>query len=214
MIRFSRYIVVFLSIAPAGAQAMVDIQDMLSNLRSLLNPMLNLILVISFVLGILMVLRGLLMMRAFSMPLTQAARPGEIAGTLVYLFVGSILIYIPTASDAVSATFFGNSGVGLFSNSESGFQQNAKNIASAQIMGYAPIALEDQWADLLDTVVLYVQFIGFIAFVRGWLLVAQSGQPGVQPGSITRGIVHVVGGILAINFLPLVDAIQTTIVGS
>ena len=58
-----------------------------------------------------------------------------------------------------------------------------------------------------------MQFIGFLAFLRGWFIIAHSGQPGVQPGSISKGIIHIVGGILAINFLPLVNAIHNTIVG-
>ena len=73
---------------------------------------------------------------------------------------------------------------------------------------------DDTLADMIDTIVLYVQFIGFIAFIRGWFIIAHSGQPGTQPGSISKGIVPIIGGILAVNFIPLVHIIHNTIFGT
>src|SRR3990167_4661335 len=74
-----------------------DLQVIMQNLQKLLTPAMGLLLTISFIAGIMFMLKGLLMLKAFSMPLTQASKPGEIAGPLVYLFVGAIMIYIPTS---------------------------------------------------------------------------------------------------------------------
>ena len=218
MVRF--LIKLSLLLAPTAAFAIgpQDVQDILVNLSSILNPAMAMLLGISFVSGIVMILRGLLMLKSFSMPLTQASKPGEISGPLVYIFVGTVLIYIPTSTDVLSATLFGTGLPSIFpgSHGSTSFTPNLQNMgkASTQIMGYASISVESQWATLIDTVVYYMQFIGFLAFLRGWFIVAQSGQPGVQPGSISKGIVHIVGGILAINFLPLVNAISNTIRGT
>jgi len=195
-----------------------DIQDIMQNLKGLINPLTGLLLAISFISGILMILRGLLLLKSFSMPLTQATKPGEISGPLVYIFVGTVLIYIPSSTDILSNTLFGVGVKSIFPGSHGGgtFVPRLENMgkASDQIMGYASISIESQWATLVDTIVLYMQFIGFLAFLRGWYIVAQAGQPGTQPGSITKGIVHIVGGLLAINFLPLVNAVHNTIVGT
>jgi intracellular multiplication protein IcmC len=192
----------------------VDLQDIMVRLSGLLGPLMRLLLTISFISGIVFTLRGLLMLKAFSMPLTQASKPGEISGPLVYIFVGTILIYIPTSTDVLSATLFG-SGPSIFSGGKGSGDSftNLGNMgkASDKLLGYAPVSIEGQWAVMVDTIVLYMEFIGFLAFLRGWFLIAQSGQPGVQPGSISKGIIHVVGGLLAINFLPLVKAIRGTL---
>jgi intracellular multiplication protein IcmC len=197
-----------------------DLQDIMQNLQKVLLPAMGLLLSISFVAGVFFMLKGVMMLKAFSMPLTQASKPGEISGPLVYLFVGAIMIYIPTSTDIVSQTFFGVGGPSIFTNasrSQTGgsFSVNlsAMGRASDQILGYAPVSVEGQWAAMIDTIVLYMQFIGFIAFLRGWFMIAHAGQPGAQPGTITKGIVHIIGGILAINFLPLIKAIQNTISG-
>lgn len=206
-------------IAPSLAFAALtelDVTDIMQNLRKILNPMMVLLLTASFLSGILFLLRGFLMLKSFAMPLTQASKPGEIAGPLVYIFVGTVLIYIPSSTDVLSNTLFGSNVDSIFSNSGNSYSVNLQNMgkASDQILGYAPVSVEGQWAALIDTIVLYMQFIGFLAFMRGWFIVAESGQPGTQPGSISKGVIHIVGGLLAINFLPLVNAVHNTIVGT
>jgi hypothetical protein len=49
-----------------------------------------------------------------------------------------------------------------------------------------------------------------ISFFRGLILLSKSGEPGVQPGSITRGIIHVVAGVMIYNIKGTVDALQYT----
>jgi hypothetical protein len=202
---------------PAIAQAAFiekDLQDIMENLKKVINPAMMLLLTISFLMGIIFMLKGLLLLKAFSQPLTQATRPGEIAGPLVYLFVGAVLIYIPSSTDVLSNTLFGSNYRSIFSGDSQGVSSvNLESMgrASDQVLGYAPVSVEGQWATMVDTIVLYMQFIGFLAFLRGWLMIAHSGQPGVQPGSISKGIIHIIGGILAINFLPLVNAVRNTL---
>lgn len=206
------------SVALAASFSEYDLQEIMQNLRKVLTPAMGLLLTISFIAGIVFMLRGLLMLKSFSMPLTQASKPGEIAGPLVYIFVGTILIYIPSSTDVLSNTLFGSGVASIFPGASSGgsYVADLANMgkASDQILGYAPVSIEGQWATMIDTIVLYMEFIGFLAFLRGWFIIAQSGQPGVQPGSISKGIIHIVGGILAINFLPLVNAIHNTVVGT
>ncbi len=216
---FRKLLTLSILIAPSLAFASLtelDVTDIMQNLRKILNPMMVLLLTASFLSGILFLLRGFLMLKAFAMPLTQASKPGEIAGPLVYIFVGTVLIYIPSSTDVLSNTLFGSNVDSIFSNSGNSYSVNLQNMgkASDQILGYAPVSVEGQWAALIDTIVLYMQFIGFLAFMRGWFIVAESGQPGTQPGSISKGVIHIVGGLLAINFLPLVNAVHNTIVGT
>lgn len=200
------------SVAFAASFSEYDLQEIMQNLRKLLGPTMVLLMVISYISGIVFMLRGLLMLKSFSMPLTQATKPGEIAGPLVYIFVGTVLIYIPNTTNVLSNTLFGD-GVNHIFSSTSVVDLSAMGKASDKILGYAPVSIEGQWATMVDTIVLYMEFIGFLAFLRGWFIISHAGQPGVQPGSITKGIIHIVGGILAINFLPLVNAIHNTIVG-
>ena len=44
-----------------------------------------------------------------------------------------------------------------------------------------------------------IQVIGLIAFLRGWLLITKSTGEQPQPGAVSKGFIHVIGGVLAIN---------------
>jgi intracellular multiplication protein IcmC len=205
-------------IIPSSAFAAItalDVQDILGNLQKILNPTLGMLMGVSFILGVIFILRGLLQLKSFSLPMNQATRPGELSGPLISILVGTVMIYIPTSTDVLSTTLFG-SVPSMFPSGGGSFVPNIENLgrASDQVMGYAPQALESQWATLIDTVVYYMQFIGFLAFMRGWVIIAHAGQHHGQPGTISKGLIHIVGGILAINFLPLVNAVTNTISGT
>ena len=207
-------------ILPTSAFANInelDVQDILQNLQKVINPALGMLMGVSFIIGVIFILRGLLSLRSFSLPMNQATRPGELSGPLLDLLIGTVMVYIPTSTDVLTNTFFGAGLPSMFPNSGGGaFVPRIENLgqASDQVMGYAPQSLESQWATLVDTVVYFMEFIGFLAFMRGWIILSQAGHHSGQPGNISRGLVHIVGGILAINFLPLVNAISNTIGGT
>ena len=49
----------------------------------------------------------------------------------------------------------------------------------------------------LTGVLWFVRLVGYIAFIRGWLLLNQAGQG--KDGSIGRALTHLGGGVAAIN---------------
>lgn len=187
-----------------------DIQDMLVNIQSILNPGLALMLAISFIIGVYFVLKGLLKLKSFAMPLTQMSQPGELSGPVIHILIGAVLIYIPTSTDVLSNTLFGSGVTSLFNASGAANVYNLGQ-ASSLLSLTSGVTLESQWATLINTVVYYMQFIGFLAFLRGWIILSHHEKG--QPSETSKGIIHIVGGILAINFLPLVKAILNTVNG-
>ena len=61
---------------------------------------------------------------------------------------------------------------------------------------------------------LIIQTVGLAAFVRGWLLIARGASGGQQQGGMGKGLVHVLGGIMAINIVQTVTIINNTIYGT
>jgi intracellular multiplication protein IcmC len=64
-------------------------------------------------------------------------------------------------------------------------------------------------ADVQIAILRLVQIIGVIAFIRGWLILAQSARQGSQP-VIGRALTHIIGGILAINIIGTKNVIWAT----
>lgn len=196
---------------PAYAKKLsdMDVSEVMINLKNIIQPLISLMLAISFCAGIGFIFKALALMKKFGMHITQMSQSGEISGPLVYLFVGAMLIYLPSTTNVLLESFFGGGNyVGVVSRDE--FEALG---TGAELLTYAELSSTEEWTQLANTLVLYIQFIGFLAFIRGWFIVARAGQPGVQPGSISKGVTHIVGGVIAINFVEVVKIINTTLTG-
>ena len=67
--------------------------------------------------------------------------------------------------------------------------------------------------DTLRPMVQVIQIVGMFAFLRGFLLLSRSAQHGAQPGTASKGVVHLVGGVLAMNIVGTVNVLVNSITG-
>lgn len=98
---------------------------------------------------------------------------------LTMFVVGICLFALPSALVVVQETMaMGGSGPGdmLVSTSATLGQMTKKGI---------------------EGLLWFIRLIGYIAFVRGWLLLNQAGQG--KDGALGRGLTHIFGGVAAIN---------------
>jgi intracellular multiplication protein IcmC len=119
---------------------------------------------------------------------------------LTYLMVGAILLYFPTALKIFMQTSFGYENV----------------------LQYAPVNSNNAMIDILfgsgsevgQPLSIIIQVIGVIAFVRGWILIARSSSQGQQAGGTGKGLMHIFGGILAMNVIGTLEVINNTLYGT
>lgn len=147
----------------------------------------------SYIAGIIMIIRGIALYKAFGQNVNQATRPGEVAGPFVYIVIGTMLLYFPTIFQISLYTIFGTTSVETLD-------------ATTSTGGYSVY----EWDRIYTIITRYCRLVGVISFFRGLLLISRAGEPGVQPGSITRGIIHVVAGVMIYNIKGTVDALQYT----
>ena len=81
--------------------ALAAIQAAFSSLQLLITA-------IAYVIGVSLIVRGVMMYRAFANQTFGSAQRGEIAGPMVHIFVGGILCYIPSTITASLTTVFGS----------------------------------------------------------------------------------------------------------
>ena len=130
---------------------------------------------------------------------TMSASNASVKEPLVYLLVGAIFIYLPTGINLLVRTTFGR---------------------NAEILAYAPInspsnllALFGSGSPVAEPLTMFIQMIGLIAFIRGWVLIARASGHGQQPGGTGKGLMHVFGGIVALNIVKSVEVINATLYG-
>lgn len=194
----------------SGTALAADIQAVLANLGRVIVPLTAMILTISFAGGIYMIFHALTMFKKFG-NMSMQAQPGELAGPMMQLLVGAVLIYLPTSSDILMSSLFGTSN-SLFGDGSINYQ----NLGSgSSLLGYATGGnFSQQWAALANTLVLYIQFLGLLSFVKGWFILSKSVGQGSQPDMKAKGITHVIGGIIAMNFVGAVNIIMNTVYGT
>lgn len=177
---------------------MFDITIALKNLTSAYNSLVLLVVAISYVTGISLVVRGLMMYRIFANQTFGSAQRGEMAGPLVFIIVGTILIYFPSTLNTSVSTLFGSMDADIIS------------AGASEMIGYQSLSKVEHWQEIADVVIKYVKFIGLIAFVRGWIILSKMGHSGSQPGSVGKGTIHIIGGILLINIVDTFNMLATT----
>lgn len=117
-------------------------------------------------------------------------------GTLMTLFVAGILFSLDYIMGAFSASFF-----------------ETNTVTTAPVVYYMDGAGEEQSAAVQATISAAVAFfwlIGLVAFVRGWFVIRGAAE-GDQQASLMAGMTHIIGGALAVNLGPLINAVEATL---
>ena len=63
---------------------------------------------------------------------------------------------------------------------------------------------------VISAVIKFMIIIGLVSFVRGIFIVRDVAE-GNQQASLMAGVTHMVGGALAVNMGPLINAVQQTL---
>ncbi|MBV6632834.1 MAG: hypothetical protein KI792_07360 [Alphaproteobacteria bacterium] len=127
------------------------------------------------------------------------------AGPIVGFLVAGLLIGLPGTFQTVNETIF--------------LEEGANNILSYRGLGDGfgaggtVIAFADRWNQVVIVLILIVQLVGWIAFVRGILMLKRAAE-GSGQASYGTAATHILGGVMAANVIALVDLIQETICDS
>lgn len=171
--------------------------EILENIAKNLIPVERLVTGSAYIIGIFFAIKAIMGLKAMGESRSSmAGGQNHVKESVIYIVVASIFIYFPTALDIMIATTFGQPGIYGYPNNDS----------AAFIFGGSSMIGQS-----LTTI---VQVIGIIAFVRGWILISRASGHGQQPGGTGKGLIHVLGGILAMNIVLTLQIINNTLYGT
>lgn len=174
--------------------------DILTNLANSLAPVERLITGGAYIIGCAFLFKAIYSLKVYGEARTMMSNSASVKEPIVYLMVGVILIYFPSAFKTMMQTTFGYQNVLQYAPVNSNSQALDTLFGSGSVVG-RPLTM-------------LIQVIGLIAFVRGWVLIARSASQGQPPGGTGKGLMHVFGGILAINIVGTINMINNTLYGS
>jgi len=121
--------------------------------------------------------------------------PGGI-GTLTTFVIGGILLSANTILKAISDTLFATSTTATFAN-----------LAYTTGMSTAET---DAVYNVISAVLKFMIILGIISFVRGLFIIRDVAE-GNQQASTMAAMTHIIGGALAVNLGPLMNAVLNTL---
>jgi len=168
----------------------ITIYQILDNLNASIPALNSLVTGGSVLLGAVFMVRGIYKLKHFAEMRTMMSSQNSLMEPVVLLMVGAILLYWPSMLSASLETIF-----------------STTSPLAYQASGYG-----ENYDVVIQTCGNMIKLIGFIAFIRGWLLIAKYNHQGAQGGSnLTKGIWHVVGGTCAINIYETWQIVKSTL---
>jgi len=176
--------------ASEPAPVFYDVTAMLSALQAQIPQLIRFIKALSWLMGIFFVMAGVMKLKAYGQQTMMSSTHASMTGPLVYITIGSLLIYFPSIFFVVTETLMGGGD---------------------SVLSYTPGELSGfGFASLLAVVVAIVRLVGFIAFLKGWVILTKLGSQSGQPGTVGKAIVHIVGGVLAVNIITTWEILRAT----
>ncbi len=172
--------------------------NIITNIANSLLPVQKLISGGCYLLGLIFAFKAISSLRALGESKAMMSSGHSIKEPLVYFLVSAMLLYLPSGMAVLLATTFGSSSI-------LGYSGEGADGVLTSVFGQDSI--------LGQSIVIIIQTIGIIAFVRGWVLVSRASSQGQQPGGTGKGLMHVFGGILAINIVQTLQIINNTLYG-
>lgn len=166
-------------------------QSILDNISNSMAQANDFMVALYYLVGVAFILSGVNRLKKLGHRTAFMNVDSGITGPMLLMFIGAALLLLPNFIETINKTIWGD-----------------PTISSADALSYdvqSKTAL-DQFKPLVNV----IQFVGLIAMLRGFLILSKSTGQGAQPGTMSKGFVHIFGGILAINIVGTVNVITST----
>ncbi len=189
---------VMLLLLPLQAQAVdvssLNAQSIINNIMTEVPMLMRLITAVAYVAGMWFCFMGIMKLKQYGEQRTMMSGEHHIKGPLIYLTVGAMLLYLPSSVQVGLSTFW----------------------TDPSPYSYQDVAAQSQWMQFIGNCFLIIQLFGTIAFIRGLMLLSHLGQQhgGGQPGTFSKGMTHIIAGLLCINIYQFVQIMSVSLFGS
>lgn len=161
---------------------------MLINLSANYPALWKMVTGLAYVAGLGFIMRAVYQLKTYGQNMSMMSSQGNLKGPLISFIVGAALIFLPTIKASLIASSFGGAQTPIS-------YASANSLWNAQST-YALLGL--------------VQFVGVVAFIRGWFHLSHLGGQSGGQHSFGKALTHIIGGILAINIQGTINMLQTT----
>lgn len=168
----------------------LDMAQVFSNIGMQVDPIMNFLVVLCYVVGVGLSVSAVMKLKKYGTRTAFMSVEMSMVGPMIQFFIGVALFYSPMFIASLNLTIFSSSGV-------------------EYELSYTSSTID--YDTYVEPVLGVIQIIGMIAFIRGWTMLSKATNPGQQPGAISKGLTHVVGGLLAVNIRTFITVVYQTL---
>ena len=170
-----------------------NLETILGNLQNNFPAVMRMLFAMSYVLGIYFVMMSVFRLVQYGTRTVFNMAQMSLMGTISYLLIGSVLLFLPAMFQSSVESLWG--------------------VGSSQSLLAYPADIPPRFESILAPIFDLVRVIGLIAFIKGWAMLAKSGGGQGQPGQKGKSVMHIIGGVLALNIVGTLAVLQATFFG-
>lgn len=174
--------------SPPSTGTTMDALSMLANLSKSYPAITFFVTGGCYIVGMMLAIRAIYYLKVYGELRTMMSTQSSLKIPMTYILTSAVFLFIPTAFQTMTMTIFGTS-------SALGYDQVNSSIN--------PIVMQ--------AVGGFVQLLGLVSFVRGWLIIVANAQsPGGGQASFGKGLTHIIGGLLLVNIYGVASVVWNT----
>lgn len=141
--------------------------------------------------GYFMILKAFFMLKKLGHRTAFMGGSGSLMGPIGVIFIGIVMINAHEFIKILVTTLF---------------QDKVQNTKAWEASKGS-----DSWFTALTPMIGLIQVIGLLAFFRGVIILTKACNENAQPGNVSKGLMHILGGVMAINITGTIDLIDRTL---
>lgn len=166
-----------------------DLIQMMQTLQSNLGPVYRLVIAISYIMGIWFITDSIFRLKKYGQQRTMMSSQASLAKPVILMGIGLALLYFPTFVHVSLQTIWTNS-------------------SSNSVVWYG--SGNTSWDAFIRPLLAVVRLFGVIAVVRGLVILTRIAAESTQPGTVGKGLIHIIAGTFAINIIGTINIIRAT----
>lgn len=127
--------------------------------------------------GLFLVFSGFMTLKKYGETRTYMSQHMTLAKPLMLVGGGSLLLFTPILLGTAIQAFWGQINPLSYSISNAQAQQ------------------------LLHAIIIFIRVLGIGVFIRGWVMLAKSGDHSSRPDARTKALMHILVGVLLMHFI-------------
>lgn len=166
------------------------LQRMMQSLVSNIAPLQRFVEAICYLAGFFYAFKACYILKEYGEMRTMMSSQTDMRRPLLLFLVAGGLLYLPQLYHMGIITLFD--------------QYNPSPLAY-------PGASYATWQGVSNVIAMIIQLLGLISFARGWFVLSALSGHSAPPGTVGKGMWHIIGGILAINIIGTQHVIESTL---